>query len=281
MNAIKTKGLTKKYEKFTLGPIDVEIPCGQIVGLIGENGAGKTTFIKSILGIVNKTSGVSSIFDSENIDKIKEDIGIVLDNTFLPEALRVCDVDFVMKDIFKNWDRDLFNKYLKDFNIDAKVKIKTLSTGMRKKLEIATALSHHPKLLILDEPTSGLDPVVRNEVLDIFLDFINDGDHTIMLSTHITSDLEQIADRIIFIDKGNIILDKARKDLMENLCVIKCDEDKFNAIDKTDIMAYKKNRFDYEVLLDDHAKVSSKYPDYAISQVTLEELMVILIKGVR
>ena len=150
---------------------------------------------------------------------------------------------------------------------------------MRKKLEIATALSHHPKLLILDEPTSGLDPVVRNDILDIFLDFMQDENHTILLSTHITSDLEQIADKIIFIDKGKIILNENKDELLDNYGILKCDIDKFESISKEDIICYKKNKYNYEILVENRNKIIKKYENCIVDKITLEELMVLIIKG--
>ena len=184
-----------------------------------------------------------------------------------------------MKDVYKNWDEQLFNKYLSEFKLKNNQSIKSMSKGMRKKLEIATALSHHPKLLILDEPTSGLDPVVRNEVLDIFLDFIQDEEHTILLSTHITSDLEHIADKIIFINQGKVVLDQSRDDLLDNYGILKCDVDKFDTISKDDIIAYKKNKYDCEILVNDINKIKKKYKDFIVDKITLEELMVLMIKG--
>lgn len=283
-NAIEIKDLEKKYDKFELGKISLDIPSGLIVGLIGENGAGKTTLIKSILNIIKIDNGSIKIFDKDfriQENKIKEDIGVVLDNTFFPEILTPNDVNGIMKDIYKNWDQDLYFKYMKDFDLPFDKVIKSFSKGMRKKLEIATALSHHPKLLILDEPTSGLDPVVRNEVLDIFMNFIQDEEHTILLSTHITSDLEHIADKIIFIDNGKIILDKTRDDILESFGILKCDIDKFDTIDKADYICYKKNKYDYEFLINDKEKLSKKYNDYVIDKITLEDLMVLMIKGVK
>ena len=213
---IEIKKLKKTYDnKFTLGEISLSISSGTIVGLIGENGAGKTTLIKSILGIIKKDAGEIKIFEKDYKEyepTIKEDIGVVLDNTFFPEILNVKDINSSMKSIYKNWDSKLFFKYIEEFKIPTNKKLNSMSKGMRKKIEIATALSHHPKLLILDEPTSGLDPIVRNEVLDIFLKFIQDETHTILLSTHITTDLEHIADQIIFINNGQKILDKSRDD---------------------------------------------------------------------
>lgn len=281
-NAIEINNLCKKYDKFELGGIDLNIPSGVIVGLIGENGAGKTTLIKSILNIINIDSGNIKIFEKdykaeENV--IKEEIGVVLDNMFFPEILYVKDIDAIMKGVYKKWDSKLYFDYLKDFDIPLNKQIKTLSKGMRKKLEIATALSHHPKLLILDEPTSGLDPVVRSEVLDIFLKFISDDEHTILLSTHITSDLEHIADSIVFIDNGKVVLDDTRDEIMDNYGILKCDDKCFDKIDKKDIISCKKNKYDYQILVKDISRISNKYKEAVIDKITLEELMVLMIKG--
>lgn len=282
-NAIEIRNLVKKYgDKFTLGEINLDIPSGLIIGLIGENGAGKTTLIKSILNIIRLDKGNIKLFGKDikiNESEIKENIGVVLDNMFFPELLMPKDINSIMKDIYKNWDEQLFNKYLSEFKLKNNQSIKSMSKGMKKKLEIATALSHHPKLLILDEPTSGLDPVVRNEVLDIFLDFIQDEEHTILLSTHITSDLEHIADKIIFINQGKVVLDQSRDDLLDNYGILKCDVDKFDTISKDDIIAYKKNKYDYEILINDINKIRKKYKDFIVDKITLEELMVLMIKG--
>lgn len=282
-NAIDIKNLTKIYgDKFQLGTIDLEIPGGIIAGLIGENGAGKTTLIKSLLGIINKNSGEISIF-GKDITKyeaeIKQDIGVVLDNTFFPETLNAGDINLSMKGIFKNWDSGLFFRYLDEFKLTRNKNIKSMSKGMRKKLEIATALSHHPKLLLLDEPTSGLDPIVRNEVLDIFLKFIKDDEHTILFSTHITSDLEHIADQIIFIDNGRKILDKSRDEIIDNYGILKCDIDYFPQIDSSDIINYRQNKYGYEILVNDRQTASRKYNGCVIEKITLEDLMVLTIKG--
>lgn len=280
-NVIEIKDLVKKYEKFELGRINLEIPSGCIIGLIGENGAGKTTLIKSILNIIKKEQGSIKLFGQEIGDSnlIQEEIGVVLDNSFFPELLTAKDINSTMKSIYSKWDEKLFQKYIQDFNLPFDKPIKTLSKGMRKKLEIATALSHHPKLLILDEPTSGLDPVVRSEVLDIFLNFIKDEEHTILLSTHITSDLEHIADQIVFIDKGKILLHKDRDELLEEYGILKCSLNEFSMIMPEDIMQYKKNKYGYEILIDDRNKLSKKYANFVIDKITLEELMVLMIKG--
>ncbi len=281
-NIIEIKDLKKNYSNFKLDIKELKIPEGVIVGLIGENGAGKTTLIKSILNIINKDKGTVKIFDKDHNKEeqiIKEDIGVVLDDCFFPEILTAKDVDLTMKDVFKKWDSKIFFDYLKKFGIPSNKKIKELSKGMRKKLEIAVSLSHMPKLLILDEPTSGLDPVVRNEVLDIFLDFIKDETHTILLSTHITSDLEHIADQIIFIDNGSIVIDNLRDELIDNYGILKCDLKAFDKINKEDIIRYKKNKYDVQILISDKNKISKKYQDSIIDKITLEDLMILMIKG--
>lgn len=281
--AVEIKGLKKKYDSFfVLGKIDLEIPSGTIVGLIGENGAGKTTLIKSILNILNVDEGSIRIFGKgykREEKSIKEDIGVVLDNMFFPELLNAKDIHVVMKDIYKNWDAPLYFQYLEEFGIPLGQSLKTLSKGMRKKLEIATALAHHPKLLILDEPTSGLDPVVRNEVLEIFLKFIQDEEHTILLSTHITTDLEHIADYIVFMDQGKIVLNKSRDEIIDHYGILKCPIDFFSNMDKEDIIRYKKNKYDYHILVDDITKMKKKYRECVVDKITLEDLMILIIKG--
>lgn len=281
-NVIEIRNLIKSYLDFKLDITDLNIPSGTIVGLIGENGAGKTTLIKSMLNTIQIDTGEIKIFGKENKNneaEIKSDIGVVLDNSFFPEILNPKNINLIMKDVYYNWDSDLFYKYLKDFNIKDTQNLKTMSKGMRKKVEIATALAHKPKLLILDEPTSGLDPIVRNEVLDIFLNFIKDEEHTILLSTHITSDLEHIADQIVFIDKGKIILNKTRDDIFDNYGILKSDIDKFENIDKEDYISYKKNKYDCEFLINNISLCKKKYKDYVIDKITLENLMLLMIKG--
>lgn len=284
MNAVEIKNLEKNYPNFSLKIDELNIPSGVVIGLIGENGAGKTTLIKSLLNIINKDKGTIKIFGKDTKEKdldIKEDIGVVLDNSFFPEILNPRDINKIMKDIYKNWDKDLFYKYLHDFNIKDNQILKTMSKGMRKKVEIAASLSHHPKLLILDEATSGLDPIVRNDVLDLFLNFIEDEEHTIIMSTHITSDLEHIADYIIFIDKGKVELEETRDEIFDKYGILKCELDQFEKIDKKDIVTYKKNKYNYDILVSDKKACEKKYKNMIIDKITLEELMLLIIKGVK
>ena len=281
-NILEVKNLCKKYKGFELQNVNITLPKGMIMGFIGENGAGKTTTIKAILDIIRDYTGEIKLFGLDNRKddkKIKENIGAVLDDMFFPEILTPNDINIIMKDIYKNWDSKLYFKYLTDFALPNNKAIKTLSKGMRKKLEIATAISHHPQLLILDEPTAGLDPVARNEVIDLFQSFIQNEECSIFLSSHITTDLEHIADYITFINNGNIILSKTREELLEDYGIVKCSKEEFEKIDKKDFIQYKKSKYGYEVLVESRKIFSKKYAINTIDKITLEELMVLMIKG--
>ncbi len=281
-NILEINNLSKKYDNFELKNVNIKLPKGMIMGFIGENGAGKTTTIKSILNIVNRDSGGIKIFGLDNIEnevKIKEDIGVVLDDSFLSEYLNPTDINKIMKNIYKNWDEKLYFKYIEDFKLPKDKISKEYSSGMKMKLKIAVALSHHPKLLILDEPTSGLDPVARSEILDIFQDFIQDENKGIFVSSHITSDLEHIADYITFINDGEIIFTKTRDELLENYGIVKCTEEDFKKIDKKDYIKYKKNRYEYDVLIENKYEFKKNYDISVIDKPSLEDIMLIYIKG--
>ena len=281
-NNIEVRQMTKTYPAFRLDRVDLCVPKGSIVGLIGENGAGKTTLIKGMLGLIHPEEGEVLIFGKDtqtSMKEIKKDIGVVLDGSFFMELLKVQAIDTVMKGIYDKWDTALFYDYLERFGIDPSKKIKELSKGMQKKLEILTALSHHPKLLILDEPTSGLDPVVRNEILDIFQDFILDEECSILLSTHITSDLEHIADYLAFIDNGHMIFFETRDKVLDSYGILKCDQQQFERLEPSDVIRYRKNRYNYEVLVSDRHVIRRTYRDAVIEKITIENLMLLYIKG--
>lgn len=219
-NILEVNNLCKTYDSFSLKNINLELPKGTIMGLVGENGAGKSTTIKSILNLINTNNGTVKIFGLDMKEKeieIKEDIGIVLDEGFFSEYLTPLDINDIMTNIYKNWSKESFLKYLEDFKLPKDKTSKEFSTGMKMKLKIAVALAHKPKLLILDEPTSGLDPIARQDILDIFQDFIQDEEHSVLVSSHITSDLETIADYISFINNGQIVLSKTRDELMDKM----------------------------------------------------------------
>ncbi len=281
-NILEIKNLCKTYDNFALKNVTLSLPKGMIMGFIGENGAGKTTTIKAILNIIQSYRGEIKIFglDNRKYDKkIKEDIGVVLDDMFFPEILTPNDIDNTMKGIYKNWDSKMFDDYLKEFSLLPNKQIKTFSKGMRKKLEIATALSHHPKLLILDEPTSGLDPVARAEIIQIFQSFIEKDDCSILLSSHITTDLEHIADYITFINRGEIVLSKTKDELLDKYGIVKCTEAEFKKINKKDYIKYRKTKYEYEVLVSNKKDFKAKYDIAIIDKITLDELMVLMIKG--
>lgn len=276
---LKTKDVTKKYSDFCLSGINLEIPKGSIVGLVGQNGAGKTTLIKIILGIERMDGGETEIFGTKDIACAKKDIGVVLDNSFFPEILKVRDIYRIMKPIYKNWDNELFKKCIKQFGLNEGSKIKNLSKGMKKKLEISTALSHKPKFLILDEPTSGLDPIVRREVLDLFMDFVEDENNSVLISSHITDDIETIADYIVFIDNGNLIFAKSIEDLRDNYAILRCKDTEFEMIDKTDIIRLIKNKYSYDILVDNKEEAKRKYGGFVIDKASIDDIMLFFVKG--
>ena len=281
-NILEVKDLAKKYNGFELQNINITLPKGMIMGFIGENGAGKTTTLKTILNIAKKSNGTVKIFgmDIEQKEKeIKQDIGVILDDSFLSEYLTPKDINKIMKNFYKSWEEELYFNYLDRFNLPINKISKDFSSGMKMKLKIAITLSHKPKLLILDEPTTGLDPVARNEILDIFQEFIEDGEHSILVSSHITSDLEHIADYITFINNGKIIFTKSKDELIENYGIVKCNEEEFKEIDKADYIKYKKNKYEYDVLIENKHNFSKKYNISVIDKPTIEDIMLIYIKG--
>ena len=281
-NNIELQNLSKKYKDFELKNISFNIPEGCIVGLIGENGAGKTTTIKSILNIT-KSEGIIKIFGEDirkNEKEIKEKIGVVLDDSFLSEYLTPKQINSIMKDIYSTWEESKYIELLKQFNLPLNKLIKEFSSGMKMKLKIVVAISHNPKILILDEPTSGLDPVVRNEILDIFRKYIEEDEtRSILLSSHITTDLEHISDYIIFIEKGNIVFNMPTPELLENYGIIKCSKDDFLKIDSKDYIRYKKEEYQYEVLTNDKNNIIKKYNITTIDKPSIEEIMLFYIKG--
>lgn len=280
-NILELEGLSKSYDDFTLKNVDFNLPKGSIMGLVGENGAGKTTIIKLILNLIKKESGSIKVFDLDNIENeqhIKEKIGVVLDESYFHDNLKAKDINLIMSNIYSNWDKNVFFYYVKKFRLPMDKIVKEFSKGMKMKLSIAVALSHDPQFLILDEPTSGLDPIVRSEILDIFLDFIQDEEKSILFSTHITSDLDKIADYITFIHEGEIIFSETKDDMINDFGIIKCGKDDFYKIDKMDIVGYRRSQFSYEVLINNKRQNRIKYNTFIIDSVNLEEIMLLYIR---
>ena len=281
-NAIELKNICKSYLDFHLDNISFNVPKGTIVGLIGENGAGKTTTIKSILNIID-TKGTIQVWNQDHKKRekeIKQDLGVVLDDSFLSMYLTAKGLNSIMKEFYTNWDDKLYFKYLQEFKLPSNKLIKDFSSGMKMKLKIIIAISHAPNVLLLDEPTSGLDPIVRNELLDVFRKYIlDDEERSILISSHITSDLEHIADYIVFIHEGKIIFNLATSDLLENYGIVKCNEKDFKSLNSNDYISYKKGKYQYEVLVDNKKEIMKKYKFEVIDKPSIDEIMLFYVKG--
>ena len=285
-NILELQQVSKTFPKsnFTLDNVSFSLPYGAILGFVGENGAGKTTTIGCILNTIAKDGGSVKLFGREMQDAdtdIREKIGVVYDGDNFPGHWSAEQLSKVMKGFYTNWDDELFGKYLEEFQLPSKQRIKHFSRGMTMKLAIAAALSHHPQLLILDEATSGLDPIMRDEMLDVFLDFVLEEDHSILLSSHITSDLEKVADYITFIHNGRLIMTVSKNDLVYNYAVMRCKESQFLALDRSDMIAYRKRDFQIDVLVPDGKEAQRKYKDVVVDHVSLDEIMLLLVKGER
>ena len=285
-NILELNQVSKTFPKsgFRLDNVSFSLPYGAIMGFVGENGAGKTTTIGCVLNTVLKDGGTIKLFGKEMLDRdtdMREKIGVVYDGDNFPGYLTAEQLSQIMQGLYATWDTSLFQRYLDSFHLSKKQKIKSYSKGMTMKLAIATALSHHPQLLILDEATSGLDPVMRDEILDVFLDFIQEENHSILLSSHITSDLEKVADYITFIHKGKLILTASKNDLVYHYAVMRCRESQFRTLGKEDIVAYRKRDFQIDVLVSNKKEAQRKYRDIVIDSVSVDEIMLLLVKGER
>ena len=275
-NAIEIKNLSKHYDGFTLDNISFNVPKGSIMGFIGQNGAGKSTTINAILNIIKADSGEIRVFgeDTRTVGvQIKQDISAVFDELPFHEQLNAKALDKVLRHVFKNWSSKTFFEFLERFQLPVKKNFGQFSKGMKMKLQIAAALSHNAKLLIMDEATTGLDPVVRNEILDIFLEFLQDEEHSILMSSHITSDLEKIADSVTFIDKGKLLITGYKDEILESHGVVKCSRADYENIEKGDIISARISDFGVEAMVSDRQSISRKYSGLVIDPTTLEEIM--------
>lgn len=277
MNALEIKNLSKSYKGFKLDNLSLTLPMGCILGLIGENGAGKSTTIKLILDMVHRDSGTVTILGRDNREDLrltKEDIGVVLDEVGISECLNARQVGKIMAGTFQNWDNASYMAYIKRLSIPENKRFKEYSRGMKMKLGIAIALSHNAKLLILDEATSGLDPVIRDEVIDIFSEFTRDENHAVLISSHIVSDLEKICDYIAFLHKGKLLLYAEKDRLKEQYGIIHCPSEALAAILPSAVIGKKETAYGVEAIVNRNA-IPGGIP---VSPVDIEQLFIFMVK---
>lgn len=281
-NALEVSHLTKDYGAFKLDDVSFTVPGGTIMGLIGENGAGKSTTIKCILNLVRRDGGTITVFGKDNRKEeraVKAEIGVVLDEVLFHDVLRPRQVGKVLAGLYPNWDMALFDHYLEKFDLTGKKTVKEFSRGMKMKLAIAAAFAAKPRLLLLDEATSGLDPVVRDEILDEFLEFIQDEDHAILISSHITSDLEKAADYITYLHNGTVAVSGAKDELLDTYGKLVCSKTELERVDRALLAGSRVGQFGCEALVKDRRAFARRYPSLTVDPATLEDIMVFTGKG--
>ncbi len=279
--ALQINNLRKSYKKadFQLENVSLKIPNGSIMGFVGKNGAGKSTTINAVLNIVQKDSGEVTIFGQTMTDDnrmIRNDIGVVFDTLHFSGELTPKKLEKVCRDVYENWQKDTFFTYLERFQLPVNKKIKTFSRGMTMKLSISVALSHKAKLLILDEATAGLDPVAREELLDVLLEFVEEEDHSILMSSHVSSDLEKAADYITFIDQGKIILTEEKDTLLYQYGIARMKQSDFEKLDASEYLAARKRGLQLEVLVQNKGQFSREYPGIVVDNATIDEILPLL-----
>ena len=275
-NAIEISGATKRYEGFTLDNISFDVPKGSIMGFIGQNGAGKTTTIRSLLNITNIDEGEIRLLGLDHIKdefEIKNRLAVVFDELPFHDVFNAVDMARIFEGLYPEWDNAVYSAYLERFKLPLKKKIGQYSKGMKMKLQIACALSHNAELLVMDEATTGLDPVVRDEILHIFMEYLQNGERSILMSSHITGDLEKIADSVTFIDKGKILLTGYKDVILETHGILKCGKDELGNIDQTDIVSVRLNEFGAEAMLSDRENARYKYGGAVIDPASLDDIM--------
>lgn len=282
VNAIEIKGLNKSYKDFMLKDICLSVPKGSVMGLIGENGAGKSTLINSILNVAECGYQEMNIFGKdirEHEKELKEDIAVILDGTYYNLEFTPAFIGKILSRVYQKWNMDLYYDYLERFHIPLKKKLKTFSRGMKMKLEFAIAFSHDTKLLILDEATSGLDPVFREEILELLRTYTEEDDHTILMSSHITSDLDKIADYIAYIHNGELLFVKTYDNVHENYGIINCNKETFEALNKDDIVSYRKEAYSYKVMVKNRLELQKAIKDLEVEKASIEDVMLYYAKG--
>ena len=280
-NALEITNLRREFKDFTLNDITFSLPKGYIMGFVGKNGAGKTTTIRLILNMIKRNGGKIDVFGMDNIleeQRIKQDVGAVFDEIYFVDNWKVSEVEKAVKGFYGKWNSELYHKYTAGFSLPADKKVKDLSRGMKMKLMLAVAMSHEAKLLILDEPTSGLDPVARDELLDILSAYISDGEKTILFSTHITSDLEKIADYITLIDNGSIFYTGTKDDLLENYHIVKGGLNDLTDQLKAKIIGFRKSNAGFSGMIP--TQEAKHLPrEIVLETPTIDEILVYISKG--
>lgn len=281
-NTIIVQNLTKDYGDFMLDNLCFQLPQGSIMGLIGENGAGKSTVINCILNEINADQGTVQIFGKDHIKaekEIKDKIGVIFDECTFPVQFNPKQLEQVMKYSYSDWDTKAYHFYLNKFSIPEHKKIQAFSRGMKVKIAFAVALAHNARLLILDEATSGLDPVIRDDVLDILLEFIQDETHSVLFSSHITGDLEKIADYITFLHKGKKVFTIPKHELLDNYGVVKCTEGQFGIMEKSDYLICQKRDYQYQILVSDRNSTIKKFPGLIVEPASIDDILLFYVKG--
>jgi ABC-2 type transport system ATP-binding protein len=276
-NALELRGLRKNYKHFTLDNVSLTLPKGCIMGFIGENGAGKSTTIKTMLGLIRKDGGEIRILGKDPIQdrSVMEKVGLVLDSGFFPQEMNAKQLGSSMVHIYKGWDLEAYRLFLERFQIAPDKKIKEYSRGMVMKLSLAVALSHGAELLVLDEATSGLDPIVRDDILDILYDFIQDEEHSVFLSSHITGDLEKIADYIAFIHEGKLLMVGEKDDLLETYGLLHCTREQLQELDPSAVTGYRNSEFGVTALVKRYRLPG----DYQVENTSLDDILLYCVKG--
>ena len=282
MNAIKLSHINKSFGDFAIRDLNLTVPSGTICGLVGENGAGKSTTIRLLMGVLRPDSGTASVLgvdvSSPEFRDVKEDVGVVLDEAYFPESLNAVQVGKIMAATYRRWDQGLYDSYLKRFDLPEKKQFKDFSRGMRMKLAIAVALSHQPKLLVLDEATAGLDPIVRDEVLDIFNEFTREEDHSILISSHILSDLEKLCDYIAFIHKGDLLFCEEKDQLLEQYGIFEDSRENLDCLQPEAIVAREESRYGGVRAL---VKRDLAPTGFRLEKPTVEDVVLFLVKGAK
>ena len=274
MNKIEIKNLKKDYQNFTLKNVNFSIPEGYVTGFIGRNGMGKTTTIKSILSLIQYQGEILSIHGDKKTKLNNQKIGVIMDDSFLAKDWNMELVNQAMKVGYDKWEENTYWNFLEKFNIDKKLKVKELSRGMKIKLMLSIALSHNAELLILDEPTSGLDPSMREEFVEVISDYMQDDRHTVLFSTHITQDLETIADYIVFIDNGEIVLALEKEEFINHFMILKCGLESQNILDSSAILGQKKTKYNIEYLVKRHT-IQDIPNEYIEDEITIDKMMIL------